>query len=127
MPIKNVQIVVPIRVHSPNVEEHPFERARRRKYQHGMTGKIFLIYCPRFRNPWVYDPSIPKRVLLTRLGPTLMDRGDNNNSSMKAVRDEIAKLMGVDDRDPIVTWDYEQRIEDAYGVEVLITTKEAQK
>lgn len=124
MTLAPMKIVVPIRMRSPNVYEHPMARSRRVNLEHVTVGKCFLIHCPKFKNAWVYDPRVAKRVLLTRVGRSEMDPGDNNNSSMKAVRDAIAKLIGVDDRDPVVTWDYDQRVDDSYAVEITIIAKQ---
>jgi hypothetical protein len=40
---------------------------------------------------------LPCVVTLTRIAPKLLDEGDNLNSAFKAIRDEIAALLGVDD------------------------------
>lgn len=66
-------------------------------------------------------PSNPTRVLIVREGPVLLD-SDNAAGACKAVRDEVAALLGVDDgpRGP-VTWVVEQLRERAYGVRVEIT------
>lgn len=39
------------------------------------------------------------RVVMTRIGPNELDN-DNNAGALKAVRDEIAELLGRNDRDP---------------------------
>jgi hypothetical protein len=46
-------------------------------------------------------------VTLTRVGPRRLD-DDNLAGGFKAVRDEIARILNVDDGDPRVTWRYEQ-------------------
>ena len=64
-------------------------------------------------------PDMPLTVRLTRFGPTNgLDEGDNLNSAFKAVRDQIAEWMGINDRDPRVTWAYAQRRAKVWGVEV---------
>jgi hypothetical protein len=55
-----------------------------------------------FRHP------LPCVVTLTRIAPRELD-GDNLQTSMKAVRDGIADWLGVDDRNPQVTWNYAQK------------------
>lgn len=119
----SVMIVVPLKMRSPNVYEHPMVRSKRVSKEHDVTGKCFLVQCPKFRYPWVYDPSVPKLVLMKRLGPVGMDPDDNNNSSMKNVRDAVAKLFGVNDSDPIVKWTYDQRTDPNYAVEIIIVPK----
>lgn len=47
-------------------------------------------------------------VTLTRCSPGTLD-DDNAVGSMKACRDQVAAWLGVDDRDPRVTWKVEQR------------------
>jgi hypothetical protein len=62
--------------------------------------------------------AFPARVLLVRVAPCPLD-DDNLRPALKAVRDEVAALLGLkiqggqnthkriaDDRDPRVTWDY---------------------
>jgi len=56
--------------------------------------------CPVFPLPCV--------VTLTRVSPRALD-DDNNVSAMKAIRDGIAKRLGVDDRSPLVVWRYGQK------------------
>jgi hypothetical protein len=45
---------------------------------------------------------------------------DNLRGALKAVRDEVAKQLGVDDADKRVSWTYGQRV-GPYAVEVTIT------
>ena len=69
---------------------------------------------PRHRLPCV--------VTLTRIAPRALDC-DNNQISMKAVRDGVADRLGVDDRDPRVTWRYGQEKPDqprTYAVRITI-------
>lgn len=58
---------------------------------------------------------------LTRIAPRELD-GDNLQSSLKACRDGVADWLGVDDRDPRVTWSYAQRrgAPHYYAVEVQV-------
>jgi hypothetical protein len=68
--------------------------------------------------------AAPLEVTLTRIAPSNgLDVGDNLPSSQKHVRDAVADLLGVNDRDPRVTWIYEQR-RGPWGVEVKIEPKE---
>ncbi len=62
----------------------------------------------------------PLIVTLTRIAPSAgLDVGDNLNSSQKFVRDAIAMLLGIDDRDPRVTWQYAQQ-RGPWGVHIAI-------
>lgn len=65
-------------------------------------------------------PPVPCTVLLTRVGPSNGLDDDNLRGSLKAVRDEIADWLGVNDRLPLVTWTYAQRRAKAWAVEVHI-------
>lgn len=65
-------------------------------------------------------PPVPCTVLLTRVGPSNGLDDDNLRGSLKGVRDEIATWLGVDDRSPQVKWEYAQRREKAWRVEVQV-------
>ncbi len=51
---------------------------------------------------------LPATIKLVRVSPRILD-GDNLQSALKATRDGIADRLGIDDRDPRVTWQYGQR------------------
>lgn len=69
--------------------------------------------------PWHWGKTgLPFRVTLIHHGST-MD-GDNLQRAFKAVRDYIAGLLGVDDGDERVTWQYQQTTEGEPGVVVRI-------
>jgi Holliday junction resolvase RusA-like endonuclease len=73
------------------------------------------------RDAGLTDHTVPLPVLVTwvRVGRQVMDT-DNLAGSAKALRDAMAKWIGVDDGDTdSVKWSYEQRSGDA-GVEVRI-------
>lgn len=64
-------------------------------------------------------PPLPCVVVLTRVGPTNGLDDDNLAGSQKAIRDQIAQWLGVDDRrNQIVRYEYRQRREKVWGVEV---------
>jgi hypothetical protein len=90
-----IEIELPIRLVSvANVRECWQQRAARTK-KHRQAA----IAIPKH--------AVPCTVTITRIGPKELD-GDNLQSSCKAVRDGIADRLGVDDRDPRVTWLYAQ-------------------
>ena len=62
------------------------------------------------------------RVKFTRYSVGMLDEGDNLQSSMKHVRDCLADLIGVNDRDPWYDWQYAQAKSPAgcYGVRIVI-------
>ena len=66
-------------------------------------------------------PLPPLLVTITRIGPRKLD-DDNLASACKYVRDQIAKVIGVDDGSDLYTWKYQQRI-GTYGVDVEITSR----
>lgn len=66
-------------------------------------------------------PPMPLVVTITRAGPKKLD-DDNLQSACKYVRDEIARIVGVDDGSSLYTWQYSQRVGE-YGVDVEIVTR----
>lgn len=65
--------------------------------------------------------SPPCEVRIVRLAPAQLD-DDNLARACKAVRDEVAAWLGVDDRDPRVTWvcAQEKAPRGVYGVRILV-------
>lgn len=61
----------------------------------------------------------PAVVTLTRVSPRLLD-DDNLRGALKAVRDGVADALQIDDRDPRVRWEYDQRKGPAQAVEVML-------
>lgn len=70
-------------------------------------------------------PSSELRIVLARIAPRSLD-DDNLRGALKAVRDGLADYFGVDDADPRMTWDYEQRRgrPKEYAVHVTIQKRE---
>lgn len=87
-----------------NSREHPMARHRRVKGQHEATAWAWvgagLRRVPRAK-------LLPCTVTFTRVGPTRLD-DDNNVSGLKAVRDQIAIELGVNDGGHQVRWLYDQ-------------------
>lgn len=65
-------------------------------------------------------PMLPCTVLLTRVGPSNGLDDDNLRGALKGVRDAVAEWLRIDDRDPRVTWQYDQRRGKQWAVEILI-------
>lgn len=65
-------------------------------------------------------PALPCVVTITRLANSNGLDSDNLLSSAKGIRDQIAAWLGVDDRDPRVTWEYAQERAKEYGVRVEV-------
>lgn len=53
-------------------------------------------------------PDLPVVVTLTRYAPSNGLDDDNLRQSLKAIRDQVAEWLGVDDRDRRVLWEYAQ-------------------
>lgn len=107
-----VSVLVPIRtVSRANAEEHPMVRAKRVKRERDAV----LLLWPRTPIP------LPCTVYLSRIAPRRARRLDDDNlgTSVKAFRDEIARLLGVDDGDARVKWQYLQEV-GAWGVRLLV-------
>jgi hypothetical protein len=71
---------------------------------------------------WINSRRGVVRVTLTRIGKRKCD-SDNLAGGFKAVRDEIARLIGVDDGSDAFVWEYAQRTGGEYGVEIEIATE----
>jgi hypothetical protein len=65
---------------------------------------------------WLPTKFLPAVVTITRVGPRKCD-DDGIVGGCKAVRDEIASLLRIDDGDPRIAWLYAQR-KGRYSVEV---------
>ena len=104
-------VEVPTRlVSEANTRTHWRAKAKRVASQRLIT-KAVLSGVPR--------PALPVAVLLTRVAPGELD-DDNLSGACKAVRDEVAAWLGIDDRDPRVFFVYEQtsRAPRTYGVSI---------
>jgi hypothetical protein len=101
---------IPIRtVSALNLREHWRKRAKRVKSER----QAAYLITP-------YGVRLPCTVKLTRIAPRALD-GDNWQAGAKGIRDGIADKLGVDDRDPRVTWEYGQERGKPYAVRVTIT------
>lgn len=78
-----------------------------------------LLCANKFGTP---PTDIPIYVLLCRIAPRALDPGGNLGASLKHVQDGVADWLGIDDRDPRIIWEYEQRrgAPRYYGVRVAI-------
>jgi hypothetical protein len=68
--------------------------------------------------------SPPFVVMLVRVAPRELD-DDNLRGALKGVRDGIADAFGINDRDPMVKWDYgqEKRTKAPAGVRITIMSQ----
>lgn len=114
-------VLVPMKAESePNRRDHWRSRHRRVKKQ---RGDIALVVKNALQLRGIRPGAVilPCTVTLVRIAPRALD-GDNHLPSLKAVRDEVAVWLGLpvkklargqsipvaDDRDPRVTWRYDQ-------------------
>jgi hypothetical protein len=104
-------ITIPLRLDSMlNLRLHHMSKHRKVKAQREAA---IVVPC---------GTPVPCTVLLTRIGPRELD-GDNLQGAFKALRDGIASRLGVDDRDPRVSWLYHQERGQPkeYAVRITIT------
>lgn len=79
-----------------------------RSRQRAKQRETVTVTCHSLRHP-PSRPAPPWRITLTRIAPSSGLDDDSLPVSMKAIRDELAKLLGVEnDRDPVFTWVYAQ-------------------
>lgn len=102
-------------VSEANTRCSPMARARRVKMQRETA--TWNMRAMNQARRWLDDDRVV--VLLRRLAPSNGLDDDNLRSALKAIRDGLADGLGVDDGDPSVTWEYDQR-RGPYGVEVEI-------
>lgn len=103
-------ISVPIRtVPGLNAREDWRARSRRVKSERRTTALVLASRIP---------PVVPCSVLLTRVAASSGVDDDNLAGALKAVRDQVAQWIGVDDRDrKTVRYRYAQR-RGPWGVEI---------
>jgi len=141
-----IEFVVPVRLESEaNLREHFHAKARRAKEQRAAVTAAVIdagatVYLqvvkpkkktakPKAVARWglpaptmrLAPPTLPCAVTMTRIAPRVLD-DDNLARSAKAVRDQLAELLAIDDRDPRVAWRCEQERGGAheYAVKVRI-------
>lgn len=122
-----VEIDVPLRLWSESNSRDAHWRTRhaRRKQQRTTVAWAMRLLMP----PEPLQP--PFVVHLVRCCPkrNFAKDEDNRSSCFKAVRDEVAEMLGVDDADLAdtspISWTYEQRVSPRHSVLIRISTQEA--
>jgi hypothetical protein len=66
-------------------------------------------------------PALPASIVVTRLGPRLLDAHDNLGASAKGVVDEVCAWLGVRDDDQRVSIDVRQEKAKDYRVRIEVT------
>ena len=117
-----ISVVLPLKtVSEANKHTHWRDRQKRAKGQHQFT---CLLMGPPIRAAGIVPGEFKDHLVitLTRLSPQQLD-SDNLAGSTKFVQDGVAEALGVDDRDPRLTWVYKQEKCKEYGVRVDIERK----
>lgn len=72
--------------------------------------------------------ALPLSITITRIAPRDLDN-DNLQASAKHVRDAIARIIGLDDRDPRITWEtvLQERRPKTYAIRIQITHRKESK
>lgn len=102
-----------------NEREHWRTRAKRVKHQKNTVALVL-----RGSVAHLMMAVAPLVVTMTRVAPSTGLDSDNMVSSQKHVRDAIAKVLGVDDKDPRVEWVVKQR-RGPWAVEIHIESRGA--
>ncbi len=130
-----VDVVVPIRTTSKtNDRDHWRVRAKKTKAERDATSVVLahrtgvavvFFDAPKGTRLRWRDPPLPCTVTLTRISERYLD-DDNVRGALKAIRDEVAAFLGVDDRDPRVVWAYAQLKQPRghFGVRIQITQEQ---
>jgi hypothetical protein len=100
-----------------NLREHHHARAKRTKRLREV-GK--WLACVARLTPGLLDSGLV--VLLVRCAPRLLD-DDNLAGALKPVRDGVADILGVDDRDSRVTWVVAQERDTAPRVRLVVVRR----
>ncbi len=78
------------------------------------------------RSRFGVSPAPPLTITVTRVAPGALDAHDNLPPACKAIVDAIAAWIGLDDRDPRLTWRYAQaRDGKSYAVGIRIERRES--
>lgn len=86
-----------------NLREHWAKKAKRVKLHRQLTQVALAPIVPLTER----GNAIPCCVTLVRISPHKLD-SDNLQSAFKAVRDQVAAWLTMDDNDPRITWRYHQ-------------------
>ena len=114
-------VTAPVRVVSEmNVRGHWSARKRRfHEQQEAVAACLANLRGAEATAAYLLQTGGTARVTLTRLGGQRLD-GDNLASAFKAVRDCVARRLGVDDGDPAVEWEYAQEPGGPEGIRITV-------
>lgn len=118
-----LKIEAPIKtVSEANRRDHWSVRNKRRAEQRRevyFAWKVAVAGCRRRLNA-------PYLIKLTRRGIKVLD-SDNLASSFKGIRDQVAELLGIDDGDERISFEYAQETGSGYGVVIEVFQPEAKQ
>lgn len=103
-------IAVPVRIYSEANGSHGHWTVRAKRVKAQRQAVAWSL--PRVK------PPLPVVITLCRIAPRSLDAHDNLPRAFKAVADQVAEWLGVEDRDERLTWRYSQR--SAGGRRVLL-------
>jgi len=110
-------VYLPLRTRSEsNLREHWASKGRRTKsLRHGTYWGLMAQWGK------MDVPEEGMTIRLTRIAPRKLD-SDNLAGALKAVRDGVADYLAVDDGDPRLRWEYDQRRgkKKEYGVSITL-------
>jgi hypothetical protein len=105
-PNATITFTIPIKtVSEANAHTHWRVRQKRAKLQRTVAFAHLMARMDGRARGELLRPCV---VTLTRVSPRPLD-SDNLAGSQKHIRDGVADVLGIDDRDPRVTWDYAQQ------------------
>lgn len=105
-----MKITIPIKtLNVSNQREHWAVRQKRVKGQREAVAWSVLAQAPSIE---LIEDGLKQgkafHITLTRIAPRMLDQHDGLPCALKPIADEVAKQLGVDDRDKRVEWRYAQ-------------------
>jgi hypothetical protein len=113
-----VEVEIPVRILSEmNRRDHWRKRNARFRAQQTEVFFALRVFAEAMKLITSGDAEIV--VTLTRLDPQMLDT-DNLASGFKAVRDQVAKQLGIDDGSDRIEWIYRQAKARTYSAQIRI-------
>jgi len=103
----SVEFDIHVTTYSANRYYAGMHWAKRKRISDGQKEQTRWHWLVAFSSDRTRWPKPPVTVTFTRRSARVMD-DDNLRMAMKAIRDTIAELLGVDDGDASVRWEYAQ-------------------
>lgn len=113
-----MNLLIPIRTASPLNARDASWRVRHRRVKAERASVAWALHAEKPEKP-----ALPCVIRLTRLAPSQGLDDDNLRGALKAVRDQLAEWIGVDDRhSDVVRYDYAQVRAKEWGVRVEVVS-----